>query len=114
MQYEYLCESKKCGIVSEVTQSLSEAPLTKCPKCKRGKVIKLISLPAKAVIPGDFRDEYAKIKKEAKEIAQKIVKGDEKAIADVYGEGLPNNIGVSKQKTLNDLKGKKSFVRRKE
>ena len=38
--YEYECP--KCGVV-EVTQSISDAPLTKCPTCRR-KVKRLISL----------------------------------------------------------------------
>jgi len=38
--YEYECP--KCGVV-EVTQRITEDPLTRCPKCKRRKVKKLIS-----------------------------------------------------------------------
>ncbi len=110
MVYEYECLSKKCGVVSEVVQRLSDKPITKCPLCKRGKVIKLISLPAKAVVPGDPMQEYAKIKKEAKEIAQRIVRGDEQTIADIYGEGAPSNKlpkGATKQKTMDQVKGGK-------
>lgn len=107
--YEYLCGNKKCGIVSEVIQSLHDEPIKKCPKCKRGKVMKIISLPAKAVVPGHPFDEMIKIKREAKQIAQKIVKGDERAIADLYGEDVANGKGIkntTKPKLLNDLKGK--------
>lgn len=114
--YEYECQSKKCGIVSEVVQRLSEPQLTKCPKCKRGKVIKLISLPAHPVVPGHPLDEYKKIKQEAKQIAQKIIKGDEKVIADVLG---PSAVGdspnppanVSKPKQLKDVK--KGVIKRR-
>lgn len=108
MVYEYECQSLKCGAVFEVMQRLSEKPLKKCKVCKRGKVIKLISLPARPVIPGDPRDEYAKIKKEAKQIAKKIIRGDEQAIADIYGDdtasGKPRK-EVSKPKTLDQVKG---------
>ncbi len=38
--YEYECS--KCGVI-EVTQRITEDPLTKCPQCKRRKVKKLIS-----------------------------------------------------------------------
>lgn len=107
--YEFECQAKKCGVISEVIQSIHDKPLSKCPKCKRGKVIKLISLPAKSFIPGDPRDELKKIKQEAKQIAQKISRGDEQAIADVYGDdvadGKPRK-EAPKPKTLNDLKGK--------
>lgn len=113
--YEYECQSKKCGVVSEVAQRLSEDPLTKCPKCKRGKVIKLISLTARPVVPGDPRDEYIKIKQEAKQIAQRIIKGDEKAIADVYGEGVASGKEApkaAKPKTMKDIQGKKGVIKR--
>lgn len=112
--YEYECQAKKCGALSEVVQSIHEEPLKKCPQCKRGKVIKLISLTARPVVPGHPLDEIQKMKLEAKKIAQKIVNGDEKAIADVYGEDVaagkaPKN--TSKPKQLKDVKGK-SAVRR--
>ncbi len=38
--YEYECSG--CGVV-EVTQRITDDPLTRCPKCKRRKVKKLIS-----------------------------------------------------------------------
>ncbi len=115
MQYEYECLSSKCGVVSEVTQSLSETPLTKCPKCKRGKVIKLISLTAKTHVPGDPYEEMAKIKKEAKQIAQRIVSGDERAIADVYGEDVAEGRPMKaspKPKTLDQVTSSKSKIKR--
>lgn len=38
--YEYECP--KCGVM-EVSQRITDDPLTKCPECKRRKVKKLIS-----------------------------------------------------------------------
>jgi putative FmdB family regulatory protein len=38
--YEYAC--RKCGIV-EAYQSIKDAPLVRCPQCKRGKVTRLLS-----------------------------------------------------------------------
>jgi putative FmdB family regulatory protein len=38
--YEYACP--KCGIV-EAFQSIKEKALTKCPQCKKAKVIRMIS-----------------------------------------------------------------------
>lgn len=101
--YEFECQAKKCGAISEVVQSIHAEPIKKCPKCKRGKVIKLISLPARPVVPGDPRDEYKKIKQEAKQIAQKIIKGDEKTIADVLG---PSAVGDSPNPPANAAKPK--------
>lgn len=113
--YEFECQAKKCGVVSEVVQSIYDEPIKKCPECKRGKVIKLISLPARPVVPGDPRDEYQKVKLEAKKIAQKIIKGDEKAIADVYGEGMLNGeppASAPKPKQLKDVKNGKGVIKR--
>jgi putative FmdB family regulatory protein len=106
--YEYECS--KCEFAFEAVQKLSEPPLIKCPACKRKKLIKLISLPAKGVVAQDFHDDMAKIKKEAKQIAQRIIKGDEQAIADVYGSDAADGKatkGVQKVKTLDQVKGGK-------
>jgi putative FmdB family regulatory protein len=115
MIYEYECQSKKCGAVFEEIQKLSEPPLTKCKICKKGKVIKLISLPAKPVVHGDFRDEYVKIKKDAKEYAKRIIKGDQNAIADIYGEAVASGKSrkeSAKPKTLDSLGGKGKIKRK--
>jgi putative FmdB family regulatory protein len=42
--YEYKC--KKCGHRFEEIQQYSDAPIKRCPKCKKGKVEKLLSAPA--------------------------------------------------------------------
>jgi putative FmdB family regulatory protein len=42
--YEYEC--KKCGHRFEEIQQFSDPPIKKCPKCKKGKVVKLPSAPA--------------------------------------------------------------------
>jgi putative FmdB family regulatory protein len=42
--YEYEC--KACGHRLEEIQSFSDQPLTKCPQCKKGKLIKLVSAPS--------------------------------------------------------------------
>jgi putative FmdB family regulatory protein len=113
--YEFECQAKKCGAVSEVVQSIHDEPIKKCPKCKRGKVIKLISLTAKPFVPGHPLDEYMKVKKEAKQIAQRIMKGDERAIADVYGEGMLNGEApkaAPKPKLLKDVK--KGVIKRRD
>ena len=40
--YEYECSN--CGMTLEELQSFSDPPLKKCPKCKKNKLEKLISL----------------------------------------------------------------------
>lgn len=114
--YTYECQAKKCGEVFEEYQKLSDEPLKKCLVCKRGKAIKIISLPAKPFVPGHPLDEMKKMKLEAKKIAQKIIKGDENAIADVYGEGMLNgepSKAAPKPKQLKDVTSKKSVIKRR-
>jgi len=48
--YDYVCA--KCGHQFEAFQSMSDAPLTKCPKCKTGKVKRLIGAGAGLVFKG--------------------------------------------------------------
>jgi len=42
--YEYEC--RKCGHRFEVIQKISDPPVKKCEKCKKGKAEKLVSSPA--------------------------------------------------------------------
>ena len=48
--YDYVCA--KCGHQFEAFQSMSDAPLTKCPKCKKGRVKRLIGCGAGLVFKG--------------------------------------------------------------
>lgn len=41
--YEYECINKKCDCVIETLQKISEAPLTKCPKCNKETLHKRIT-----------------------------------------------------------------------
>lgn len=97
--YSYLCDKKKCGVISEVIQSMSEEPITKCPKCKKGAVTKIMSLTARPVVPGDPYEQMAKVKQEAKQIAQKIKNGDQKAAEDIFGDGTQKAKPTTKPKT---------------
>ena len=62
--YEYKCES--CGIM-EIEQSIKEPILTKCPKCKSKRFVRLISLSS-FQLKGDgwYKTDYTS-KKEPKE-----------------------------------------------
>lgn len=48
--YEYHC--RKCGKNFDVLQSMKDKPLTKCVKCKSGKVDRLISAGAGLIFKG--------------------------------------------------------------
>jgi len=106
----YTFECQHCEYLFEEYQKISDKPLKKCPQCKKNKLLKIISLTARPVVPGDVQDEYMKVKREAKQIAQKIIAGDEKAIADVYGDDVASGKArkeATKPKTLDQVKGGK-------
>lgn len=42
--YEYQCKS--CGHRLEAIQGFNDAPLKKCPECKKAKLAKLVSAPS--------------------------------------------------------------------
>ena len=48
--YEYRCES--CGNEIEVLQSMKDAPLTKCPKCGKDTLKKMVSGGAGLIFKG--------------------------------------------------------------
>ncbi len=72
--YEYACPS--CGIV-EVFQSIKEDALTKCPKCKKRKVTRMVSTGGGIIFKGsgfwetDYNrsKDYSKKSKEDKPAA---------------------------------------------
>lgn len=87
--YEIMCEDKDCEKIYEEIMSSSESLPDECPFCgEKGTLIKLISAPARAVVPGDPRDNYAELKRDAKRQAAEIMRGNQDVIADVYGEGV--------------------------
>ncbi len=57
--YDYKCD--KCGYVFEEFQSMSEKPLTKCPKCS-GRVHRLIGAGAGLIFKGSgfYLTDYKK------------------------------------------------------
>ena len=48
--YEYACP--KCGHTFEVFQSMKDAPLTKCPACKKTGVKRLLGTGAGLIVKG--------------------------------------------------------------
>lgn len=57
--YEYQCE--KCGQTSEITQKISDPPLSQCPDCGAAEVRKLVSRTSFQLKGGGwFADGYHK------------------------------------------------------
>jgi len=58
--YEYECSS--CGHQLETIQNFSEAPLKKCPQCKKNKLERLISGGGGFIFKGDgfYETDYRK------------------------------------------------------
>lgn len=58
--YEYECDA--CGHKLEELQSFNDAPLKKCPKCKKNKLERLISGGAGIIFKGDgfYETDYRK------------------------------------------------------
>ena len=79
--YEYKC--RVCEHWFDEFQEISDEPLKACPKCG-GTLKQLISLSSGQV---DLRggELVAKIRHDAKKIADKIKGGDEDAAADIFG-----------------------------
>ena len=49
--YEYICNA--CGEKMEFIQSIKEKAKKKCPKCKRRKLVRLISKGVSVIFKGD-------------------------------------------------------------
>lgn len=58
--YNYECQ--KCGHNFEIFQNMSDASLKKCPVCKKGKVIRIISGGAGVIFKGTgfYTTDYKK------------------------------------------------------
>ena len=74
--YEYEC--LKCGHVFDTFQKITDKPLTRCPKCKKGKVKRMIGAGAGIIFRGsgfyatDYRsDGYRKAAKAEKPVPKK-------------------------------------------
>jgi len=81
--YDYRCSA--CGHEFEEFQSITAPPLRKCPKCGKGKLVRLIGTGAGVIFKGsgfyetDYRSEgYKKAAKEAEGGAKTETKSDEK------------------------------------
>ena len=63
--YEYICQN--CGEKFEVFQSMKDAPLKTCPRCKKGRVKRLVGRGAGVIFKGsgfyetDYKRASAKL-----------------------------------------------------
>ena len=58
--YEYECEN--CNHQFETQQSMSDDKLTKCPECKKNKLVRLISGGSGTIFKGSgfYKNDYGK------------------------------------------------------
>ena len=50
--YDYKCRNKKCRKVTAVFQLMSAKPLSRCPKCRTGRVDRLIGSGSGLIFKG--------------------------------------------------------------
>lgn len=75
--YDYACP--KCGHEFEVFQSMSDKPLTKCPKCKKAGVKRLLGTGAGLMFKGSgfYETDYKKSKSAAPKSCEGCCKAKE-------------------------------------
>lgn len=94
--YDYRCSG--CGHEFEEFQSITAAPLKKCPRCGKAKLVRLIGTGAGVIFKGsgfyetDYRSEgYKKAAKEAE--------GKSESKSDTKSDSTPKSDSVSKPDT---------------
>jgi len=87
--YEYQC--KDCGVVSEVIQKFSDAPLSECANCD-GRVERLVSAPAiQFKGSGWYITDYAKSGKGSKSEAKDKSNGTDKKVETKASSSKPKS-----------------------
>ena len=110
--YEYNCDA--CGHAFEQFQSITAAPIKKCPQCKKNKVRRLIGTGAGLIFKGsgfyitDYRnDSYKKAaEKDAGGAAPAEKKSDTPAKSDAPAAAAPAPRTESKPAKKSDSTGK--------
>jgi putative FmdB family regulatory protein len=104
--YEYKCDA--CGNKFEKFQSMSAAPIKKCPKCGKSKVRRLIGTGAGLIFKGsgfyitDYRDAGYKDKAKAESGEGKPAATDAKS--DAKSESKAETKSESKSETKSESK----------
>src|SRR5579872_2134979 len=100
--YEYECDA--CENRFEELQSFSEPPLTKCPKCKKKKLRRLLGTGAAILFKGsgfyetDYRSEsYKSAAKADKESTGTAAKSDTNGTTDTKGAAKTDSGGAGKK-----------------
>ncbi len=86
--YEYACPT--CGIV-EAFQSIKEDALTKCPKCKKQKVTRMVSSGASVIFKGSgfWETDYNRSKDYSKKAKDESAKPAEAAAPPTQPQAKP-------------------------
>ena len=101
--YEYKCSN--CGHEFEKFQSMSAAPIRKCPKCGKAKVKRLIGTGAGLIFKGsgfyitDYRSEKYKEAAKKESSASTGGSGDAKSSSTTGGDGKAAPAAPAKTET---------------
>ena len=97
--YEYEC--RNCHHKFELYQSIMAKPITRCPKCKRGKVQRLIGRGAGIIFKGsgfyqtDYRSDHYKKQSAADKPDAQVSKPAPKDGAKAAGPAKPEKTGAA-------------------
>jgi putative FmdB family regulatory protein len=100
--YEYQCNA--CGHRFDELQSFSDAPLKKCPKCKKNKLQRLIGTGAAILFKGsgfyqtDYRSESYKSAAQADKPAASTEKSGTSGTTDTKTTAKPAETKTSEKK----------------
>jgi putative FmdB family regulatory protein len=85
--YEYECES--CKFYTEVMQKITDAPLRKCPSCKKNALKKLVSAPVFRLKGGGWYETDFKSDQETKRNLAEKAEASESKPAESAAESKP-------------------------
>ena len=96
--YEYECEA--CNHCFEQIQSMSDAVIRKCPKCKRLKVRRIISGGAGFIFKGSgfYETDYKRNRSESETAKRRADEGG--------GDAAPKNDDAAKKPDASETKAK--------
>ncbi len=114
-KYNFQCD--KCEYVTSEVMTISEylkkkEETSECPDCEAGVLFQVLN-PVRSKIERRKEELIPQIEEEARKLVEKVKSGDEKAIADVYGDRLNPHKKKKKQEKTELTNGKRhgSFSR---